>query len=104
MSHLASPALNPLVAAVGSPPIPEAQGWLARDRAHGPAIDLSQAVPGYPPHPGMLEHLAAAAKSGEAARYGPIAGDEPLRNVYAAHVSSIYGGRIQASDVAMAAT
>ena len=46
------PALNPLVTMVETPPIPEAHAWAARyDGAHGPALDLCQAVPGYPPHP-----------------------------------------------------
>lgn len=99
-----SPALNPLVTGIGSPPIPEAQGWLGRYTGrHGPPIDLSQAVPGYPPHPGMLERLAASAGSGEAARYGPITGDERLRQAYADHVSSGYGGRVDASEVAITA-
>ena len=40
-------SINPLVADVGSPPIPEAQGWTTRyDGAFGPLINLSQAVPG----------------------------------------------------------
>ena len=44
---------NPLLALTASPPIPEAKAWVARyDGSAGPLIDLSQAVPGYPPHPG----------------------------------------------------
>ena len=44
-------SINPLVADVGSPPIPEAQAWTKRyDGAFGPLINLSQAVPGNAPH------------------------------------------------------
>jgi aspartate/methionine/tyrosine aminotransferase len=96
--------VNPLVADTGTPPIPEAQAWLRRyDGARGPAIDLSQAAPGYPPPPELLERLAAAAGSAEATRYGPIAGDPALRDAYAAHVSEVYGGRIEPADVAITA-
>jgi aspartate/methionine/tyrosine aminotransferase len=96
--------INPLVADVGSPPIPEAQAWRLRyDGSHGPLIDLSQAAPGAAPHPDLLERLAERAGSAEAARYGPIAGDEDLRGAYAADLSRLYGGRIESADVAITA-
>ena len=96
--------VNPLVGDTGTPPIPEAQAWLRRyDGTRGPAIDLSQAAPGYPPPPELLQRLAAAAGSAEATRYGPIAGDPALRDAYAAHVSDVYGGRIEPADVAITA-
>ena len=96
--------INPRVADVGSPPIPEAQGWLKRyDGAHGPVIDLSQAAPGYPPPPELLARLAAAAGSTDATRYGPIAGDAALRAVYATHVSELYGAAVEPGEVAITA-
>lgn len=98
------PAINPLVADVGTPPIPEAQGWTRRyDGAHGPLIDLSQAVPGTAPHPDLLERLAAFAGSAAAAKYGPIGGDTDLRTAHAADLSRVYRGRIEAEDVAVTA-
>jgi hypothetical protein len=96
------PAINPLVADTGSPPIPEAQGWTRRyDGARGPLIDLSQAVPGTPPHPGLLERMAATAGAAAGAKYGPIAGDADLRQTYAAEMARIYDGRIDPADVAV---
>jgi len=96
--------INPLVADVGSPPIPEAQGWTKRyDGAYGPLINLSQAVPGNPPHPAMLERLAATAGSPAGAQYGPISGDAPLKQAYAAELSRIYEGRIAPEDTAVTA-
>lgn len=96
--------INPDVADVGSPPIPEAQGWLRRyGGAHGPVIDLSQAAPGYPPPPELLQRLAAAAGSADATRYGPIAGDVALRGAYAAHVSDVYGAPVHPGEVAITA-
>jgi aspartate/methionine/tyrosine aminotransferase len=96
--------INPLVAATRAPPVPQAQGWLTRyDGAEGQAIDLSQAAPGYPPPPELLERLALAAGSTATTRYGPIAGDPALRDAYAVHVAAVYGGRIEAADVAITA-
>ncbi|HEX2554536.1 MAG TPA: aminotransferase [Microvirga sp.] len=98
------PAINARVAETGSPPIPEAQAWTRRyDGARGPLIDLSQAVPGAPPHPGLLERMAEAAGAAGAAKYGPIAGDADLRQAYATEMARIYDGRIEPADVAVTA-
>ena len=103
-SQPAAAPINPLVAGLGSPPIPEAQGWLRRyDGGLGPLLDLSQAAPGYPPHPDLLERLAAAAAAPGVARYGPILGDSELRAAYARHVSSLYGAALRPDDVAITA-
>ncbi|APF39368.1 aspartate/tyrosine/aromatic aminotransferase (plasmid) [Chelatococcus daeguensis] len=96
--------VNPLLAATASPPIPEAQAWRAAyDGAFGPFIDLSQAVPGRPPHADMLKKLAEAAASAEAARYGAITGDRSLRETYAQHVSGLYGGKVVPEEIAVTA-
>jgi aspartate/methionine/tyrosine aminotransferase len=60
-------------------------------------------VPGYPPHPDLLQRLGDAARTREAASYGDILGDAPLRSAYAADVSAIYGARIAAENVAITA-
>ena len=98
----ASPAVNGLVAAVASPPIPEARGWAARyDGAHGPALDLTQAVPGYPAHPELVRRLSEAAAAPDAFAYGNITGDLALREAYAADVSALYGGSVSPNEVAI---
>ena len=100
---LANP-INPLVADVGSPPIPEAQSWTGRyDGSFGPLINLSQAVPGNAPHEKLLERMAAAAGSAAGAQYGPINGDPELRQAYAAELSRLYEGRIEPADTAITA-
>lgn len=92
------------IAATDAPPIPAARAWAARYRGQaGPAIDLTQAVPGYPPHPELLARLAAAAGSLAAAGYGPILGDEPLREALAADLAATYRAPIGAEDVAITA-
>lgn len=96
--------LNPLLLATAAPPIPEAKAWTAAyDGSAGPLIDLSQAVPGYPPPDTMLRALAEAAGTAEACAYGDILGDADLREGYAEHVSETYGGRVGAEQVALTA-
>ena len=98
------PALNPGVTGVTEPPVPAAHGWAARyDGSRGPMLDLCQAVPGYPPHPEVLEHLAIAARDPASAKYGLINGDLALRETYAAEVSAIYGGTVRPDQVAITA-
>jgi aspartate/methionine/tyrosine aminotransferase len=97
-------SINPLVADVGSPPIPEAQSWVSRyDGAYGPLINLSQAVPGNPPHPDFLRKLSDTAGSAAGAQYGAINGDAGLREAYAAEMSRIYEGSIHAADTSITA-
>ncbi len=96
--------INPLVADVGSPPIPEAQSWTGRyDGSFGPLINLSQAVPGNAPHAGLLERMAAAAGSAAGAQYGPINGDADLRQAYASELSRLYEGHVEPADTAVTA-
>src|SRR3954452_10862518 len=96
--------LNAPVAAVPAPPTPEARGWASRyNGAHGPALDLTQAVPGYPPHPGIVDALARAVRDPATLAYGNITGDLGLRDAYAAELSALYGGRIGADEVAITA-
>ncbi|WP_262028859.1 aminotransferase [Microvirga sp. Mcv34] len=102
-SGLVNP-INPLVADVGSPPIPEAQSWTRRyDGSFGPLINLSQAVPGNAPHAGLLERMAAAAGSAAGSQYGPINGDQDLRLAYADDLSRLYEGSIAPEDTAITA-
>ena len=92
--------LNPHLVSTEGAPIPAAAAWLrSYDGAAGPAIDLSQAVPGRPPEPLLMAELAKAGGSPEAARYGAILGDEGLRAALAADIGVAYGGDVQASDV-----
>ena len=98
------PRPNSLVVSADIPPIPRVQAWgQAYTGERGPLMDLCQAVPGYPPNPAMLNHLAAAGADRSSAKYGPIAGDLRLRDVYAAHVSEMYGAKIGLDQVAITA-
>lgn len=94
------PRLNPLVADLAPPPIPAVQAWArAYDGTLGPTVDLSQAVPGYPPHPDLIAMLTKAAADPAAAAYGPIEGDRVLREALAADESALYGAVIAADNI-----
>jgi aspartate/methionine/tyrosine aminotransferase len=96
--------INSLLSLTAAPPIPEAKRWTASySGGLGPLIDLSQAVPGYPPPEELLSRHAAAAASGDAAAYGDILGDRDLRTAYAAHLSRVYGASISDADIAITA-
>jgi len=101
---LAKPRLAATIEAVGAPPIPACRAWAARYRGGaGPLLDLTQAVPGYPPHPEFLERLAAAAGSPGVATYGPLEGEAPLRDALAADLRLSHGGDVQPEDVSITA-
>ncbi|HWL83540.1 MAG TPA: aminotransferase [Roseomonas sp.] len=96
--------LSPRARATATPPIPAARGWAARyDGGAGPMLDLTQAVPGYPPHPALLERLAEASGSRAAAGYGAIEGDAALREALAAELAGFYRAPIAAEDVTITA-
>jgi aspartate/methionine/tyrosine aminotransferase len=96
--------LSPRIRATGAPPIPAVRGWAARYQGGaGPVLDLTQAVPGYPPHAALLARLASAAGDPKAAGYGPIEGEAALREALAADMSRTYAGRVGAADIAITA-
>ncbi len=93
------PSLSKAVNAIATPPIPEIQEWAkAYDGHKGRLIDLSQAVPGYPPHPKLLDWLGEAATSTTSLGYGFIEGEPALREAYADHVSKFYGATVTPSQ------
>jgi aspartate/methionine/tyrosine aminotransferase len=98
------PSFNPAVERLGAPPVAVVQQWInGYDGRVGPLLDLSQAVPGYPPHPRLLQALAAAAADPAKLGYGPISGEPELRAAYAAHVGQRYRTRIGAEHVLLTA-
>jgi aspartate/methionine/tyrosine aminotransferase len=95
-------SFNPNLRDTGSPPIPEAQAWAKRyNGSQGPLIDLSQAVPGYPPHQALLTKLSEAAGTKAAARYGDIYGDHALREALAVEISERYRASVHSNEIAI---
>ncbi len=96
------PLLSPRIRDTQEPPIPAVRAWAARyGGGAGPVLDLTQAVPGYPPHPDLLAKLAESAGSRATASYGPIDGEPALRAVLAADMARFYGAPITTEDVAI---
>ncbi|MDT8332506.1 aminotransferase [Roseomonas gilardii] len=96
--------LSARLRATAAPPIPAARRWAAAyDGGAGPLLDLTQAVPGYPPPPALLARLAEAAGEASSATYGPIEGDEALREALAADVAATYAAAVTAEDVVITA-
>lgn len=95
---------SPRILATGAPPIPAARAWAARyDGRAGPALDLTQAVPGYPPPPELLARLAEAAGSRASAGYGRIGGDLDLVEEFATETAAFYRAPVMDDEVAITA-
>jgi aspartate/methionine/tyrosine aminotransferase len=98
------PSLSACVRRTAEPPIPAVRSWAAAYSGRaGPPIDLTQAVPGYPPHSDLLARLAEAAGQQWSAAYGDIEGDAGLREALAADIGHCYGAPIGWKDVAITA-
>src|SRR5260221_1868551 len=95
------PIVNPWLAAVAPSPIVEAKSWvLGRSfPADMPLIDLSQAVPGYPPALELRRHLGDLLLDPTMHGYTPVLGVPALRQSYAAHLSEFYGARLAPAEV-----
>ncbi|GAA0603818.1 aminotransferase [Craurococcus roseus] len=99
-----APTVAPTAAAVPVPPIPACRAWAARYAGgHGKPLDLTQAVPGWPPHPDMLAALARAAGDPAAATYGLLEGESALREALAEEMRLLYGGDARADDLRITA-
>ncbi len=96
--------LNPAMAATDAPPVMEARRWLqgVQFPADRPLINVSQAAPTQPPPLALLQAIAEAALTDDAAHlYGPVLGLPDLRAEIAAQWSHAYGGRVTADQVAI---
>jgi hypothetical protein len=94
---------NPLVGAVNSPPIAEAQSWI-RGRnfpAAKPLLDLAQAVPSYPPAEALTRHVAKVAGVPGTSLYSEILGLKNLRTSFARHLAADYDADVDAESIAI---
>jgi len=94
---------NPLVGAVATPPVAEAQAWI-RGRTFPPdkaLLDLAQAVPSYAPAEALIRHVGAVAREPETSLYSEILGIPELRRALAAHLSADYRASVEPENVAI---
>ncbi|MEB2845152.1 aminotransferase [Endobacterium cereale] len=105
MNDMPAPlAFNPWVEQMAPPPIPAVQASLkSYGGAAGPVVDLSQAVPGYAPHPDLLRWLGETASRADLCGYGQIQGEAVLRNAFAADLNLAYQADVSAEDVQITA-
>ncbi len=95
---------NPHMLATTPPPVMEARRWLdgVRFPADRPLINVSQAAPVEPPHPGLRQAIAEAALHEDSAHlYGPVLGLPELRAELARQWSDAYHGQITPGHVAI---
>lgn len=98
--------LNPAMAATARPPVMEAYRWLSEATLPEglPLVNVSQAAPVDPPPLALREALAEAILNDPSSHlYGPDLGLPALRAELAAQVSALYGGRVEAGQVAITA-
>lgn len=93
-------AHNPNLDGVAEAAIAVARSWVAgRDfPADKPLLDLSQAVPSYPPAESLRAHLAERVMAADTAVYTAIAGMPDLRAALARHLSDHYRGAVAAEQ------
>lgn len=96
--------INPALGATFRPPVMEARRWLdgvtfPPDR---PLINVSQAAPVDPPPEALRAAIAEAALNrAEAHLYGPVLGNDDLRQAVADHWTAAYGAPVTAANVAI---
>ena len=93
--------LNPLLTALEDPPIDEVQQWI-RGRTFPekkPLIDLSQALPSYPPAAELRNHMAELVVDPTMSGYTEIGGIPELKEAYAGEVSQFYQTRVSSEEV-----
>ncbi|MBN2644050.1 MAG: aminotransferase [Desulfuromonadaceae bacterium] len=85
--------VNTQLQQVTFPPISEVKGWIAQRQfpADKPLLDLCQAIPDYPPHPQLLEHLKHQLSDPTLAVYSPDEGLLEVRNSVSRWYKRRYG-------------
>ncbi|MGH6855216.1 MAG: aminotransferase [Aestuariivirga sp.] len=96
-------AVNATVTRIETPPATETMAWIKPNFRNRALLDLSQAVPSYPPAEALQDELARAVREPEISRYTDILGIQPLRAALAAHMAQDYRGNVAVENVAITA-
>lgn len=97
--------ISTLVASVADPPVAQAKQWIA-GRTFGPdrpLVDVSQAVPSYPPAAALRAHLAEVVQRDDTATYAPAHGLPATRDAIATHFRRAYRGSVNEAHVLVTA-
>jgi hypothetical protein len=92
-----------LVSKTEAPPIAEAMSWVRKADGNRRLLNLSQAVPSYPPAEELNAALAEALREPATSLYTDILGLPELREALASHLSGDYRAEISPEDVAIVA-
>ncbi|HUR43295.1 MAG TPA: aminotransferase [Aestuariivirga sp.] len=95
--------VNAAVMQVETPPATETMAWIKPNLRNRALLDLSQAVPSYPPAEALQEELARAVREPEVSRYTDILGIADLRAALASHMAEDYRGTVGPENVAITA-
>jgi aspartate/methionine/tyrosine aminotransferase len=95
--------INDAVAATMAPPISDAFSWIPSYGGNDSFMNLSQAVPGYPPADALMGRIAELAHEPGRHLYTDILGLPTLRAGFAAGLRRDYGGDVDERDVAITA-
>jgi len=105
MSLIVTNRINPNIVNAIDPPIDEANSWLAGRKFtdEKPLLNLAQAVPSYAPSKELTNFLAGRVQLFETAQYGPVSGNDNLKDALANHMTGIYGGSIYNDNILISA-
>ena len=105
MSLIVTNRINPNIVNAIDPPIDEANSWLAGRKFtdEKPLLNLAQAVPSYAPSKELTNFLAGRVQLFETAQYGPVSGNDNLKDALANHMTGIYGGSIYSDNILISA-
>ena len=93
-----------LVRGTSASPICEVRSWTADGppAVDLPLLDAAQAAPGYPPAPGLQQRMAELDHRA-VSRYGPVLGEQALREALADEMSASYGAEVRPEQTAITA-
>ncbi|KAF9254847.1 PLP-dependent transferase [Marasmius fiardii PR-910] len=107
MSLLTGFRLSRTVLSTISPPIPQAYKWALSFASTGdrPLLDMSQGVPGTPPHESLQKAFQTMSTSRNTFGYGPAEGEEQLRAGLVEEMKENYGkdADLEVEDIAVTA-
>lgn len=95
--------LSSLITLVSTPPIAESAEWARHRKTNRELLNLSQAVPSYPPAEELRNEIARLALLPETGLYTAIRGIDELRSGLAQHMIGDYGGAMEPDDVSITA-
>ncbi len=95
--------LNPALATTPAPPVMAARRWIegVTFPAERPLLNLSQAAPVAPPPEGLRAAMIDAMAEPATHLYGPVLGLPALREALAGQMRRIYGGTVEARQIAI---